>query len=603
MPFIEKLFSSFTQVPPRGGIEAKVEGELLRVAYQAARLGVVINVVVPLVVAAVLWGHAESWLIISWVLSIASLSIGRLVLHRRFLEKSRGLDELPTWTQAFRMGALATALLWGVASWKFLEVDNAVLRSFVIFIVTGLSAGASRSLAPIPFCFTPYALLALAPIIARYSLTPVDGGWALALMTVVYVVFLSVSARSQRAELGRMYRTLIENEALLADLREAKLRAEEANKAKGDFLSSISHEIHTPMHGVLGMLQLLEQSELSADQRVQVDVAMGSANALHALLKDVLDFSQIEGGRLEIARAPFALQEVVREMSAFLTAGVEAKGGARIECAVPSTDKLPLYVIGDAVRLKQVLGNLLSNAVKFTENGRIEFSTTVVVSQPELTVVRFGVRDSGPGMSEELLARAFEKFTMGNASMTRRHGGIGLGLAIAQQLVWRMGGEIRVQSRPGEGSHFWFEVPFPRAPMGQEETALFHPSLPHELLEGKVLVVEDDRASRQVVEMMLRRWSLTVRTVETGEEAIREIQEWQPSVVLMDVRLPGIDGLSATRKIREMALRVAIVALTANTSPQDRTDCLEAGMDGFLTKPVQAPDLHRCLKRWLRSGK
>jgi two-component system, sensor histidine kinase len=599
MPFIEKLFSPFTHVPPRGGIEAKVEAELLRVAFQSARLGVVINVVVPLVMAAVLWRHAEQWMLVLWVVTIGVLSIGRLFLHRRFLEKNRALEEHPYWTQAFRMGALATALLWGFASWVFLEVDNAVLRSFVIFVVTGLSAGASRSLAPIPFCFTPYAVLMLAPIIIRYSIAPTDGGWALALLTVVYVVFLVVSAQSQRSELARMHRSLIENEALLADLRDAKLRAEDANKAKGDFLSSISHEIHTPMHGVLGMLQLLEQSDLSAEQRVEVDVAMGAANALHALLKDVLDFSQIEGGRLEIARVPFSLHETIREMSAFLTATVEAKAGSAMQCSLPSTDQLPQFVIGDAGRLKQVLGSLLTNAVKFTENGRIEFSTTVVVSQPELTVVRFGVRDSGPGMSEELLARAFEKFTMGNASMTRRHGGIGLGLAIAQQLVWRMGGEIRVQSRPGEGSHFWFEVPFPRAQVEAEEAVSLHAPTPPSRLEGKVLVVEDDRASRQVVEFMLRRWSVTVRTVETGEDAIREIKEWQPAVVLMDVRLPGIDGLAATRRIRELALRVAIVALTANTSPQDRTDCLEAGMDGFLTKPVQAPDLHRCLKRWL----
>ncbi|MDX2186251.1 MAG: response regulator [Opitutaceae bacterium] len=598
MPFLDNLLSGLTRVPPRGGIEAKVEAQLVRIAYRAAVFGGYIHIGVPLVILAVLWEHFDRWMLAGWAVCLIIIGIGRLSMIRSFFAKERTLEELPSWTQRFRLGAFATAALWGFASWLFLEVDHPVMRAFVIFVVTGLNAGASRSLAPIPFCFTPYSLLALSPIIVRYSLNPEEGGWALALLTGVYVAFLSNAAHQQRKELERLYRSLIENDALLNDLREAKQRAEVANKAKSEFLSTISHEIHTPMHGVLGMLQLLEESELTPDQRVQVDVALGSANALHGLLRDILDFSRIESGRLELAHTPFHLPDLVRELGAYLEAAAEQKDRGKLELRTEVAADLPTYVVGDPVRLRQAISNLLGNAVKFTEKGRIDFSTTVVVSKPDLAVVRFSVKDTGPGMNQETQLRAFERFTQGEGGMSRVHGGVGLGLTLAQQVIWRMGGEIKVKSQPGEGSHFWFEIPLARAALGADEPNVAQPS-PGDLLEGTVLVVEDDRASRQVIEMMLKRWGLVVRCVSTAEEALALIKTLKPTVVLMDVRLPGMDGMAATREIRQLALRVPVVALTANTSPQDRSDCLEAGMDGFLAKPVQSAELHRCLKRWL----
>jgi len=258
-------------------------------------------------------------------------------------------------------------------------------------------------------------------------------------------------------------------------------------------------------------------------------------------------------------------------------------------------------VRSDPLRLKQVLVNLLGNAVKFTETGSVELSVTTLSSTPVDTSLRFSVRDTGPGIGPATLPRLFEKFSQGDSSTTRRHGGSGLGLAISQNLVRQMNSEIRVESTPGKGSEFYFEVSLPlgaasRGPWAQNTVA---ESLPK--LRGRVLIVEDEKMNQRVISAMLSRMGLEVSIVDNGYEAVDRIAREHWDAVLMDVRLPGIDGMETTRRIRRRAENrsLPIIALTAHAREADREACFDAGTNDFLAKPIKQAELSACLQNWI----
>ncbi len=262
---------------------------------------------------------------------------------------------------------------------------------------------------------------------------------------------------------------------------------------------------------------------------------------------------------------------------------------------------LPTTVSGDSLRLRQVLLNLIGNAVKFTTLGSVGIGLDLVSCGGGIACLRFRIHDTGIGMDPATQARLFEKFSQGDSSTTRRFGGSGLGLAISQLLTRQMGGTITVHSRPGQGSEFAFELPFPLAdnlpePVG--EAPEMDPLTPQ--FHGRVLVVEDNQVNQRVIEMMLRRTGLEVTVVDNGQEAVERVAAERWSLVLMDMRMPGIDGAEATRRIRQqLAGRpLPIIALTANAMPEDRILCQKAGMNDFLAKPVRQSELHACLRRW-----
>jgi CheY-like chemotaxis protein len=347
------------------------------------------------------------------------------------------------------------------------------------------------------------------------------------------------------------------------------------------------------------MLQLIEDSQLTKDQRLQTDVALTSANALLRLLNDILDLSKIESGKLEFEHVAFSPGEVMNEVAALMAARADEKG---LLYRTHIDENLPKAVLGDPARLKQVLANLIVNAIKFTDRGSVEMSLRPVASRGELVVLHFSVRDTGIGMDEATQTKLFEKFSQGDGSTTRRFGGSGLGLAISQQLVQRMGGAIRVRSQVGGGSEFSFELPMETVAKPEVPVVTTGSTPPQ--FRGRVLVVEDEAVNQRVITVMLRRAGLEVTLVDNGLEAVERALAEPWALVLMDVRLPGIDGLEATRRIRERlgGAALTIVALTANAMPADREACLQAGMDDFLTKPVQREALSASLNRWLRAA-
>ncbi len=590
----------------------RAQAEVVRLGYSDLSAGLMATFVVATGLAWIIArNHATNgaWVWLGVMLAVSTWRLGTVFWYR---QAKRDPSQVEKGERRFIVGAVLSGLGWGYAGWVFypLMVGEHEL-SLLVLVLAGMTAGATRSLGPIPAACWSFQVLTLVPLILRLLL---GGGLVQIVMgalAVLYTAFLVAMVRSYHRSLSNSLRLGFEYAGLVselsdeiatrkaaeADLRIAMTRAEEASRAKSAFLATMSHEIRTPMNGVLGMLDLLKTAALTPAQREQVETAANSADSLLRILNDILDFSKIETGRLDFEHIAFRPARVSEETVTLMRPMAAAKS---LQLVFSPDAAAMTRVMGDPMRFRQVLLNLIGNAIKFSERGDITLHLSgILLETPPRLQLAVQVRDRGIGMDAETQTRLFQPFMQADSSMSRRYGGSGLGLAISQKLVQRMGGVITVESRPAEGSRFAFTVTFPLAK--DRNTAVPFPAAAAQQLTGRVLVVEDDLVNQRVITLMLQRLGLQLHLVADGQSALSIIESSEWDLVLMDLQLPGIDGMETTRRARLLLgdRSLPIIALTANARSEDRAACLMAGMDDFLAKPVRSEALRECLARWL----
>ncbi len=583
-------------------IENQIDFERVSSIYRLAPMPQVGAVAFSMVIGYAMWGLVTAAWVIGWVAYRVVIAVVRTLETRRFAVDPRRTLRVSYWRARFEVFIVLDDLGWGVISLVFIPVTQSSSLGALLF--AGVSCITAIGVFILVSSFRTAVInlmIMLLPLMGSAVWHEYADAWVVVCSLAIYGVVLAQESWRSNERWTEMTRLRLESDSVAAEREQARLLAVDANLAKTRFLANMSHEIRTPLNGVLGMSELLQGTRLDEDQSRFVGGIASAARSLHNLLGDILDLAKIEEGKVDIERIDFEpgqvlddIVEVYRELAA-----------ARGTVLVTQFDAhmVPL-VRGDPMRFRQVVTNLLGNAIKFTDQGRITLSSQGIDGPTDDPRVwwRVQVRDSGVGIAPEILPQLFQRFTQADASTTRKFGGSGLGLVICKNLVELMGGSIHVESRPGSGSTFWFDLPFDTA---AGPSAVPEPGarpVGRSVREAKVLVAEDNPVNQLVVRAMLERQGMKVTLVEDGARALAAIQEGAFDLVLMDCQMPVMDGYEATRLIRaarQSGPRIPIVALTANAMAEDRQRCADAGMDGYLTKPITAAALYEVLIRHL----
>jgi signal transduction histidine kinase/DNA-binding response OmpR family regulator len=587
--------------------EVPVDADALKLAQVEAYFEALPAVLGGNLVAAVLvlWsiggrldrGEATAWFAVQ-VLVLG----GRLVLRRQFRRADLGGGAL-LWRWGASLGSLATGLLWGVSSFLFFvpgDIEPQVVLILAICVLNTAGAGVLST-------FPPAFFGSLLPCLPLLSLRLwLDGGSFQAGMAMITAVMVPVLAW-QGAQIGRLYAHAfalrLRNESFAGrlarqadDLRVALALADAANRSKSDFLSTISHELRTPIHTTIGAIRLLSETTLDRMQRRCVDIIAVAGRTLHVTINDILDFAGVDAGQVEPGSARFRPRQIVEDAVALLMPEASAKG---LDLVAMLDGALPEVLVGDESRLRQILLNLIGNAVKFTERGGIVVRGGLRPAEDGTDqALRIEVVDTGIGLSDGQQAIIFEPFVQGDPSIRRRFGGTGLGLAICRRLARLSGGDVGVTSRLGEGSCFWIVLPVALDLSSAPE----QPPALASVAGRRLLVVDDEPANRFLLGELLRTRGAIVVEAAGGEGALEILSRIEVDAVLMDMRMPDLDGIETTRRLRRQSRggrRVPVLGVTANARSEDIAACHEAGMDGVVVKPIVIEKLLQALEPML----
>ena len=544
-----------------------------------------------------------AWLGLKGLIAVLLFSQARLFSH--------SADPAhPKWYRGFLILLAIDGLVWGSVGWWMTPLVRLDLLAVTLACLLGVASMSTFMLNPDAGSARAFIIPMLVPNAVFYLARQDSFGLFGGASVLAFVGLLFMETRWGQNRIEELLFLRYTTEEVAQERAKALALAQHHSEAKSRFLATMSHEMRTPLHGMLGLTRVLRDEELRPQAQQRLDLVERSGEHLLSVINDVLDTSKIEAGHVHVEKRPFDLSAVIHDVVAISTVNAQAKGlQLLLESTLPATHE----VTGDAARVRQVLHNLLGNAVKFTDQGRITVRVSRVAGHDAVTLA---VEDSGIGIPGDELPFIFEAFHQVESSMERRHGGAGLGLTISQKLCRAMGGDLRCTSSPGRGSVFVASFGLPvvaratqqvAAPAGGEADEARFVSRAEGGGRGVVLLVEDNPINALVADAALKQFGLSVVLAEDGHKALRWLQDHQPDLVLMDCQMPGMDGFETTQHIRALErqqsrARVPIVALTANVLPEERQRCLDAGMDDHLPKPFHRKDLAHLLTQHLPRG-
>jgi signal transduction histidine kinase/CheY-like chemotaxis protein len=606
------------QSDAKGTIGSETTAELVQIAFRRLWIGAWIWVFGILAFAILIRDEPFTIVFLCWLGFMAATVGWAFWLERRFQQIKPPPVEDPRWALRLCLAATAGAFGWGATPWLFPNlITTAELLGAHLLLLVGLCLASMRMLLPLRQGSLAYLGAMLGPLIVHSLIHGGTPQLQLAVFILLFAVCVYSTTRCHHRTLVEAITSRFERDALAAEsqaetarraaqeaeFQAAREQAAAASQEKSGFLVSISHEIRTPINGVLGMLRIMRDTELGPAHYGYIKLALDSAEALTVLLSDVRDFALLEANQLKLEHAPYSPAAVAR---AVVDSHQSRARDKILKLELTLADDLPASVIGDAARIGQILGYLCANAIKFTEHGGIVLQVECTERSPQRVTLQFTVSDTGIGIDPTTLGHLFQPPGYTDRSTNGQHVSPGLALALSQRLTQAMGGSLEVQSLVDRGTTFILSLPseLPATTPPAKLVRAAQPIAAPPRLRGRVLVVEDDSVNQQVVEMLLKKLSVEVKIVADGESAVGAATSAVFDLVLMDCQLPGIDGMEATRQIRARlsGRPLKIVALTANANANIRASCQAAGMDDFLAKPVRFQPLADMLQRHLPGG-